>query len=92
MIAFVRLAVFGLLAMVIAHALLWIYFRSVRREELEKEWDARYRDGGAEEARDTYIEAGLEAYRAGLTRKLLLLVYVIPAIVVAALIYLTNYW
>ena len=46
MIAFARLAVIGLIAMTVMYFVLSIYSRSVRREKLEKEWDAEHGAGG----------------------------------------------
>ncbi len=91
MIAFVRLAVFGFIAMTVMYVLLSIYSRSVERERLEKEWDAGDGAGGDEAARDAYIEAGMRDYERSLRRKLIWLVYVIPTLAVLLLIYLTNY-
>ncbi|WP_343081833.1 hypothetical protein [Ostreiculturibacter nitratireducens] len=90
MIGFLRLAVFGFVGLTVIYFLLSIYSRSVAREELEKEWDADHPEGGDEAARRAYIEAGMREYESGLRKKLILLVYVIPVIVVLALIYLTN--
>jgi hypothetical protein len=89
MIAFVRLAVFGFIAMTIMYVLLSIYSRSVERERLEKEWDAE-QGGDESEARDAYIEAGMKAYEKSLRAKLIWLVYVVPTLAVLVLIYLTN--
>ncbi|WP_347311215.1 hypothetical protein [Defluviimonas sp. SAOS-178_SWC] len=90
MIAFLRLAVFGFIGLSVAYLLLSIYSRSVRREELEKEWDADNAEGGDADARDAYIEAGMRDYEHGLRRKLILLVYVIPIVVVLVTLYLVN--
>lgn len=91
MIAFVRLAVFGFIAMTVMYFALSIYSRSVERERLEKEWDAKNGEGVEDNpARDAYIEAGMRDYEGSLRRKLIWLVYVIPTILVAVLIYLTN--
>ncbi len=89
MIAFVRLAVFGFIAMTIMYVLLSIYSRSVERERLEKEWDGEH-GGGETPARDAYIEAGMKDYQKSLRKKLIWLVYVIPTLAVLLLIYLTN--
>ena len=89
MIAFIRLAVFGLIAMTIMYVLLSIYSRSVERERLEKEWDGEH-DGGESDARDAYIEAGMKSYEKSLRAKLIWLVYVVPTLAVLVLIYLTN--
>lgn len=92
MIAFARLAVIGLIAMTVMYFVLSIYSRSVRREKLEKEWDAEHGAGGDGAARDAYIEAGMKEYEGSLRRKLIWLVYVIPTIAILVLIYLTNYY
>ena len=87
MIAIIRLAVFGLIALTVVYWLVAIYSRSVRRERLEKEFDA----GDVEGGRDDYIKAGLDHYEHGLRRKLIVLVYIIPAVVVAVTVYFVNY-
>lgn len=91
MIAFVRLAVFGFIAMTVVYLVLSAYSRSVRRETLEKEWDAEHGPQGDAVARDAFVEAGMREYQGSLRRKLIWLVYVIPTILVLVLIYLTNY-
>lgn len=91
MIAFVRLAVFGLIALTVAYFLVSIYSRSVRREKLEKEWDAAPPEGATAADRDAHIETGMQEYEHGLRKKLIILVYIIPIIVVGVLVYLTNF-
>lgn len=91
MIAFLRLAVVGLVGLTLVYWLVRVYARSVRREELEKDWAADHPDGGDPDARDAHIETGMADYERSLRRKLILLVYVLPAIAVAVIIYLTNY-
>jgi hypothetical protein len=87
MIAIIRLAVFGAIALTVVYFLVGIYSRSVRREWLEKKYDA----GGIEGERDDYIEAGMQAYEHGLRRKLLWLVYIIPTVVIVVTVYFVNY-
>lgn len=87
MIAIIRLAVFGFIGLTIIFFLVSIYSRSVRREKLEKRFDA----GGIEGDRDAYIERGMIAYEKGLRRRLLWLVYIIPTVVVAVTVYFVNY-
>jgi hypothetical protein len=87
MIAIIRLAVFGFMAMTVVYVLVSIYSGSVRREKLEKKFDA----GGVEGDRDEYIKAGMDAYRHGLRHRLIWLVYIIPTVVVAVTVYLVNY-
>lgn len=90
MIGFIRLAVLGLAGMTVMYFLLSIYSRSVERERLEKEWDERHPDGGDTQARDAYIERGMQDYERSLRHKLIWLVYVLPTLAVLLLIYLTN--
>jgi ABC-type multidrug transport system permease subunit len=87
MIAMLRVAVFWAIALTVVYFLVAIYSRSVRREWLEKKYDA----GGIEGERHDYIEAGMQAYEQGLRRKLLWLVYIIPTVVVGVTIYFVNY-
>ncbi len=90
MIAFLRLAVFGFIGLSVAYLLLSIYSRPVRREALEKEWDADPAEGADAAARDAFVEAGMRDYEHGLRKKLILLVFVIPVIVVVVTLYLVN--
>ncbi|MES2434933.1 MAG: hypothetical protein V4586_14065 [Pseudomonadota bacterium] len=87
MIGILRAAVLGFIILSVAYVLISIYSRSVRREKLEKKFDA----GGIEGDRDAYIEDGMRAYEKGLRHRLLWLVYIIPALVVSATIYFINY-
>lgn len=91
MIAILRLAVFGFIILTVVYVLVSIYSRSVRRERLEKEYDARIGAGGAEGSRDDYIKAGMDHYQHGLRRRLILLVYVIPTLAVIATVWYVNY-
>ena len=87
MIGFVKLAVFGLLGLSVLYVLLSIYLRSLERERLEKEYD----QGDVTGPRDEYIAQGLHAYEGSLRRKLIWLVFVIPTIVVLALVWILNF-
>jgi hypothetical protein len=87
MIAFLRLAVVGFVIATVFYVLLSIYARSLRRERLEKEWEAKGRPG----SRADYVRAGMAAYNASLRPRLILGVYVVPALVVGIILYLTNY-
>ncbi|MEO5615970.1 MAG: hypothetical protein ABIR04_13750 [Cypionkella sp.] len=87
MIGILRAAILGFVLLSVVYVLVSIYSRSVRREKLEKKFDA----GGIEGDRDAYIEAGMQAYQKGLRHRLLWLVYIIPAVVVSATVYFVNY-
>lgn len=86
----IRLVVFGFLFLSVIYLCISIYSRSVRREKLEKRWAHDHPDGGDAVERQTYIEAGMTQYNNGLRPKLIGLVYVIPTIAVAVILYLTN--
>ncbi len=82
-----RLIVFGFVAMTVVYLLISVYSRSVRREHLEKRWDAE----GMEGDRDAFIAEGMRQYEKGLRRRLIRLVYVIPTVVILVLIYILNF-
>jgi len=87
MIGILRSAFFGFIGLTVIYVLVATYSRSVRREKLEKKFDA----GGIEGDRDTYIAEGMQAYDHGLKRRLLWLVYIIPTVVVVVTVYFVNY-
>lgn len=87
MIGILRSVFVGLILLTVVYVIVATYSRSVRREKLENKFDA----GGIEGDRDTYITDGLKAYERGLKHRLLWLVYVIPATIVAVTVYLVNY-
>ena len=89
MLAFGKLAVFLFLALTVVFLSVSAYSRSVRRERLEEEWDADPKGDAA--ARDAFIEEGLRDYDRGLRRRLIWLVYIVPALLILALVYFTNY-
>lgn len=83
----IRLAVFGFLVLAVVFIVTSIYSGSIRREKLEDEWDEEVKTGD----RDAYIEDGMRDYHDGWRKKLLWLIFLVPAIVVVALVYLTNF-
>jgi len=85
-LGWLRLIVFGFVGLTIVYWLVSIYSRSVRRETLEKRFDA----GGVEGDRDAYIEAGMADYERGLRKRLIWLVYIIPMAAMALTIYFVN--
>ena len=87
MIGIIRAAVLGFILLSVVYVLVSIYSRSVRREKLEKKFDG----GGIDGDRDTYIEAGMLAYKKSLRRRLIWLVYIIPAVGISATVYFVNY-
>lgn len=91
MIGLIRAAVFGFVALSVIYAVVSIYSRSVRRERLEKEWDTDpAREGLTVAERDAHIEAGMTVYQNGLRRRLIVLVYIVPALAFAVIVYIVN--
>lgn len=87
MLAFFKLALFGYLSLAVIYWLLSIYARSTERERLEKAYDQDNVQG----SRDAFIAEGLAAYENSLRRRLIWLVFVIPTVVVVALVWILNF-
>lgn len=85
--ALVRLVVFGFIALGVIYLSISIYSRSVRREKLEKQYDA---EPVAGMTRSEFVEQGVTAYNNSFRPKLIALVFVIPPIIVATIVYVTN--
>ena len=60
-----------------------LYSRSVRREKLEDEWNAK-NPGGDQADHDAFVEAGMAEYEQGFRKRLIWLVYIIPTVLAAA--------
>mgnify|MGYP000398008637 CR=1 FL=1 len=84
---FVRLVGFGFLFLTVLYVCITYYSRSVRREKLEDWWDEEPVEGTT---RDAYIKEGMVKYESGLRKKLILLIFVIPPIVVGTIVYFVN--
>ena len=89
--AFIKLVVFGFLALTVIYFSVSLFARSVRKERLEKEFDAAHPEGGAQGARDAHVATGLQEYDSSIRPKLIGLVYVVPTVVIGAIIYAINY-
>ncbi|MDP5086851.1 MAG: hypothetical protein NWQ23_15640 [Yoonia sp.] len=87
---FIKLVVFGFIGLSIIYLSISIYSRSVRKERLEDRFDAENPDGGAPGARDAFVAEGMRAYNTSLRPKLIGLVYVVPTVVIAAIVYMIN--
>jgi len=87
---FIRLFVLGFIGLTVVYFAISIYSRSIRREKLEDAWDADHPGGGDTEARDAYIEKGIVEYESGFRKKLIWLVYIVPPVIVAVILFLTN--
>lgn len=82
-----RLIIGGFVGLTLLYGALSIYARSVHREQLENIFDA----GGAPGLREDFILEGLEKYRQSLRKRLLVLVYVIPVVLIVATAYVVNH-
>lgn len=85
-----RLAIIAAVLLPLAHFVAATYLRSLRREALEKEWDANPPEGQGEAERASFIEAGMRANERSLRMKVLWLVYVLPLVAFALIIYYIN--
>lgn len=86
----VRLVVFGFLFLSVIYLAISFYARSVNRERLEKVWAEEHPGDEDSAEREAHIRDGMLAYQTGFRRKLIWLVYIIPTIVVAAILIITN--
>ena len=83
--------VVGFIVLTVVYVMVWFYSRSVRREKLEKEWDAE-NPGGDPRAREEFVEKGMVDYHSSIRPKLILLVYVVPMLAAGLLMYLINFY
>lgn len=89
MIGFMRLFLVALVFLSLVYLIVRAYARSVHREELEREWDES-RSGLSEADRDIFINAGMRVYQQGAGRRLLWLVFILPAVAFAVIVWLVN--
>ncbi|SLN55389.1 hypothetical protein PSM7751_02720 [Pseudooceanicola marinus] len=85
--AFVRLALVAFVVMTLAYVVISIWSRQVRRRKLKRAWEEEGRPGD----RADYVERGLDDYDDSLRRKLILLIYILPVVIVGFIIYLVNF-
>jgi len=88
--ALIRLVVFGFIFLSVVYLALSWYSRSLRREKLEDSWAEDHPDDPTGPARDAFIADGMAEYEGGLRKKLILLVYVVPAILVIGIMIAIN--
>ena len=87
MIALARLLIILFVVQTIAYVCLSLYSRSVRRGKLEVKWDEKGLTGDTV----TFVARGLRRYDKSFRRKLILGVYLVPWVGIAALIYVVNF-
>lgn len=88
--ALIRLVGFGFLILCVVYLCISLYSRSVRREKLEDEWDENPPENATPDMRAAFIADGMAVYESGLRKKLILLVFVIPPLIIATIIYIIN--
>ncbi|WP_170596194.1 hypothetical protein [Ruegeria arenilitoris] len=76
-----------LVVQTIAYFALSLYSRRIRRQKLETWWEEKGKTGNKE----AFVERGLHIYDNSFRRKLILGVYIVPWVAIAALIYVVNY-
>lgn len=101
MLVFLEVIVVWFVVTTLVYLAVALYARSVERERLEKEFDSTFPPGSGPSSgpgsgdvaadRDTYVTEGLAAYRHGLRRRLIGLIYVLPVVFFAVVIYVVNY-
>ena len=87
MTAPIRLIFVLLIVLSVIYVVLSIWSRRVRRGKLEAYWDEKGLTGN----RDDFIKRGLRQYDNSIRRKLILGVYIVPMILIAALVYIMNF-
>ena len=85
----IRLVFFGFIICSLIYVAVSWYSRSVRREKLENQWAEENPDGDIHD-RAAFVQSGIDAYNSGLRPKLVLLVYIVPAVLVIAAFFMTN--
>lgn len=79
---------FAFLALSVIYLISRWFAASLRREDLEEEFDEENLEGD----RDAFVEAGMEKYRKSFRRKALVLIYVIPLVLYVIILYLNNFY
>lgn len=87
---FIKLVVFGAIALTVIYFSISIYSQSVRRERLEDEFDENPPAGAGPDDRDAFVAKGMTEYHSSLRPKLIGLVYVVPVVAISVIIYVVN--
>ncbi len=82
-----QLIIGGIVGLSVIYWIVSAYSRSVHRETLENRFDA----GGIDGLREDYIAKGMVQYQHGLQRRLVMLVYVIPVVLIVVIAYVVNH-
>ncbi|MCA0920513.1 hypothetical protein [Pseudooceanicola nanhaiensis] len=88
MVQLFRLILVGFVVLTVLYVIVSIWSRETRRAKLKARWKAEGRTGD----RRAWMREELEDYDQSFRRKLILLIYIVPVMVVAFLIYYVNFW
>lgn len=85
-----RAIILWVLVLPLVHWVVAIYFRSLRREALERDYDKGGDNGVESGTREDFIAAGMAAYEGSLKARIVVLVYIIPILAVVAIAWAVN--
>lgn len=92
MIAMFRLALVILVVEAIFYALLFIYLRSTKAEQLEQEWARRHPEQPHDSLqRKEFLRRALAAFTRRIRPRLAWFVMVLPMVAIMAIIFFVNY-
>ncbi len=84
--AFLRLMLLLLAVQSVVFVCAMLYLRAARRERLSADWPRQ----ATEREREAFVERRVSAYMARVRRPLALVVYVLPIVLLAIYIYVSN--
>lgn len=87
MFALLRLMFIGFIVLTVVYVVVSLWARSACKRALRREWD----EDGMTGDRDAFVDAGLKDYDGSLRRKLILGVYIVPILLIATIVYMTNF-
>lgn len=89
---FVRMIAIVIALEAFFYVLISVYMRSLQREKLENLWDQRHpEDAGDTDERREFVRRAMVGFEKTLRARLVALVFIIPTIAVAAVIYFVNW-
>ena len=92
LMALIRLAAVIFAIEALFYVLISLYMRSLRRERLEEIWDERHPDRrGDREERRVFVRRSMVGFEKTLRARLVALVFVVPTLAIAVIVYFVNY-
>lgn len=89
---FIRLIAIVIAIEALFYVLISIYVRSLQRERLEERWDKRHPDrAGHSPERREFVRKAMVGFDKTLKARLVALVFVLPNIALAAIVYYVNW-